>query len=129
MDNRRILSRKVLAFTLFASLCSVVLMLYLFSESFPEALYQFFAAPLANTYFFGNFLSGTIPLMVAGLGVAFAFSSRNFNLGGEGQLYAGAFASTIVELWASESGIGASGAQLLSFAAAMAAGGLLGGFS
>jgi len=75
---------------------SVVLtcaILALFSGNFFAALEQFFIEPFSNRYFFGNLIADTIPLIISGLGVLFAFRSRNFNLGGEGQIYAGALAA------------------------------------
>ncbi|MFI3313716.1 MAG: ABC transporter permease [Eubacteriales bacterium] len=45
-----------------------------------------------------NTLSKTVPLLFAGLSVAFAYKCGLFNIGGEGQLYMGAFVSTVVAL-------------------------------
>lgn len=47
---------------------------------------------------FANTLSKSIPLLFTGLAFAFANKGGIFNIGGEGQLYAGAMASTIVAL-------------------------------
>lgn len=47
---------------------------------------------------FANALSKSIPLLFTGLAVAFANKGGIFNIGGEGQLYAGAMASTVTAL-------------------------------
>ncbi len=43
-------------------------------------------------------LFNAVPLIFTGLAVAFAFRAGLFNIGGEGQLYVGAFACTLVGL-------------------------------
>ena len=85
-----------LAITFAASFAAAVLLLFLFADSFGQALRLFFLSPFGNVYYFGNMLAASVPLMLAGLGVSFAFASRNFNLGGEGQVYAGALAAVAV---------------------------------
>ncbi len=85
-----------LVITLLASFAAAVLLLLLFAEDFPAALRLFFLSPFGNRYAFGNMLAATVPLMLAGLGVSVAFASRNFNLGGEGQVYAGGLATVLV---------------------------------
>ncbi|TXT44019.1 MAG: ABC transporter permease, partial [Spirochaetes bacterium] len=121
---------KNLVITLAAALASTILLLALFATNLAEAAAGFFATPLSNAYFLGNLIAASGPLVVAGLGTAVAFSSKNFNLGGEGQIYAGALAATLV-------GIAIPGTQnpgplsifalrLTAFSAAIAVGGLLG---
>jgi simple sugar transport system permease protein len=73
-----------------------VLLLWALSSSFSEALGLFFAGPFANGYYFGNMLAEVCILVLAGLGASVAFASRNFNLGGEGQVYLGAVATALV---------------------------------
>lgn len=85
-----------LAITLAASFAAAILLLLLFAEDFPTALRLFFLSPFGNTYSFGNMLASAVPLMLGGLGVSVAFASRNFNLGGEGQVYAGGLAAVAV---------------------------------
>ncbi len=80
------------------SLALTCTVLALFSTDFWGALEQFFIAPFSNRYFFGNFLADAVPLAIAGLGVLIAFKSKNFNLGGEGQLYSGALVAGILAL-------------------------------
>jgi len=67
------------------------------------------------------------PLIVAGLGISFAFESHNFNLGGEGQIYAGSLAAVLVAIAMKEQS--AALIWLASFTAAAAAGGALGALS
>lgn len=58
---------------------------------------------LKNSFFDLNGLGYTLfyatPLIFTGLAVAFGFRCGLFNIGGEGQLYMGAMAITIVALW------------------------------
>lgn len=82
--------------------------------------------PIQNRYFFGNMLNESIPLIFGGIAVTIAILSGNFNLGGEGQIYCGAFVSTLSAIAFSESGwIGAVFALTLGMMAA----GVLSGFS
>ena len=87
---------KGLAVTLAASFAAAILLLLAFADDFPAALRFFFLSPFGNSYSFGNMLASTVPLMLAGLGVSVAFASRNFNLGGEGQVYSGGLAAVVV---------------------------------
>ena len=82
-----------LALTLACAFAAAVALLAAFSSSFWDALALFFLGPFKNAYYFGNMLNAAIPLVLCGLGVGIAFSSRNFNLGGEGQVYIGAIAT------------------------------------
>jgi len=45
---------------------------------------------------FSETLKATVPLLLAGLGVAFAFRAGAFNIGAVGQMYLGALAAVIV---------------------------------
>ena len=85
-----------LVFTISAALLSSCLLLLFFSESFFDSFLLFFINPLTNRYYLGNMIAFMAPLIVAGLGIAFAFESHNFNLGGEGQLYSGSLAAVLV---------------------------------
>jgi ABC-type uncharacterized transport system permease subunit len=96
-------------------------------------------APLASTYtqiYDGAFgsrfawsetLTRATPLILTGLAVAVAFRARLYNIGAEGQLYAGALATVAVHGLHASSGIELPTAVLLPamFVAAMLAGGLL----
>lgn len=73
-----------------------------------------------------NTLSKSIPLMFTGLAFAFASKGGMFNIGGEGQLYVGALASTAVAI-----ALGNAPKFIIlpaAILAGMLAGGLLGGF-
>jgi len=120
---------RITVLALGASILCIVVLLALFSNAFVDSLKLFFVVPFANVYFLGNMLSYAVPLMVAGLGAAFAFASHNFNLGGEGQVYAGALVATVVALKAQ--GQGAQNVLTVRLAALFVAGltgGLVGGF-
>lgn len=116
-----------LLITIGATVAAAALLLLLVSESFPEALRLFFVAPLANRYYLGNTIAAMAPLIVAGLGIAISFESRSFNLGGEGQIYAGAFVATIVAVGMVNAP--APLAVAASCGAAILAGGLIGAVS
>jgi len=75
-----------------------ILLIFLISSTPLLTLKVFFTGPFSNRYFFGNMINRAIPLIFAGLGISLAFQSRNFNLGGEGQIYFGALLSTLVYL-------------------------------
>lgn len=144
-----------LALAFGASLAAALLLLFLFSDDFFKALRLFFLSPFGNVYYFGNMVAASVPLMLGGLGIAFAFSARTFNLGGEGQIYSGALAATAiclvlpglsgsgadagsglvtgtgtgVDSGAVISGLGALGVQIVALCAGALTGGVIGGFS
>jgi simple sugar transport system permease protein len=72
-------------------------------------------------------LNVAVPLVFTGLGMAIAFKSSVFNLGGEGQIYVGGLATTVVCL-ALPLANGIIGG-ILGILAAMAAGGVIAGLS
>lgn len=117
---------KIIIFTLTVSVLLTLALLGAFASSFPDAVTAFFVRPLTNRYFFGNLLASAIPLMIAGLGIAFAFSSSNFNLGGEGQIYIGALAAVLA---ARAGGTNPLAIQMLALLAASMTGAVLGGLS
>jgi simple sugar transport system permease protein len=84
-----------MALILVISLALVVALAFLFSKSPGRTLWFFFLGPLQNRYQSGNMLNGAVPLIFGGLGVCIAMKANSFNLGGEGQIYAGAFVSTL----------------------------------
>lgn len=61
-----------------------------------NAITQFFKGPFTNSYFFGNMLASSIPLILTGLAASIAFSASTFNLGLEGQTYFSALAGTFI---------------------------------
>lgn len=58
-----------------------------------EVYMKLFGETLGNTYGIGQVLFKATPLILTGLSVAFAFRAGLFNIGAEGQLTVGAFAS------------------------------------
>jgi simple sugar transport system permease protein len=85
-------------FILALSLILVVVLAFVFSKSPGRTLWFFFLGPLQNRYQFGNMLNGAVPLIFGGLGVCIAMKANSFNLGGEGQIYAGAFVATVTAI-------------------------------
>lgn len=61
-----------------------------------DAIRAFFLSPIINRYYVSNMISNAAALLLSGTGVAIAFSTGAFNLGGEGQAYAGGFAAALV---------------------------------
>ncbi len=93
LDNTgRIFLIPVIAVLLLAALTFVL------SKTPGRTLYFFFFGPFRNVYSFGNMLNSAIPLILGGLGVSIAMKTGNLNLGGEGQIYSGAFAATAAAL-------------------------------
>jgi len=100
VDRKRIAnllsSTTGLALTVGISFAIVVLLILVLSEQPGTAIYYFFVGPFTNAYYFGNMLNQAIPLIFTGLGIAVAFRSSTFNLGGEGQAYSGALVATVI---------------------------------
>jgi len=87
-----------LAITLGISFLIAVILIILLSKQPLTTIFYFFFGPFTNKYYFGNMLNTAIPLVFTGLGIAVAFKSSMFNLGGEGQVYSGALMATVVLL-------------------------------
>jgi ABC-type uncharacterized transport system permease subunit len=85
-----------------------------------EAYYYFLIAPLSSRVGALEVLVTATPLVLAGVAVAFAFSAGYYNIGAEGQLYAGA----IVAAWL---GTMLRGWPTVSAVAIMLLGGFAGG--
>ena len=64
-----------------------------------EAYWQMFKAGFFESYSFSDTLVKATPLILAGLGVAVAFRMRLWNIGAEGQLLLGAWATAGVALF------------------------------
>ncbi len=73
-----------------------IVLIFALSKDPGRTIYYFFVGPFTNRYYLGNLLNSSIPLAFAGLGIAVAFKSSAFNLGGEGQVYSGALVTTAV---------------------------------
>jgi riboflavin transport system permease protein len=116
-----------LALTLLISFALVIALILILSKTPGTTLYYFFIGPFTNNYYLGNMLNVTVPLVFTGLGIAVAFKSSVFNLGGEGQVYAGGLATTLVCL-ALPLANGIIGG-FLAIMAAMVLGGAIAGFS
>ena len=108
------------------ALAALVVLSLLLSKTPGRTLRYFFLGPLQNTYYFGNMINTAIPLIFGGLGVSLAMRSGSFNLGGEGQLYSGAFVATVTALALAQWGL--LGAVLAILLGALT-GGLLAGLS
>lgn len=80
------------------SLFILVILAFLLSNEPLETLKAIFLGPFSNLYFFGNTINSMIPLIFGGLGILIALRCGLMNLGGEGQIYAGALATTMVSL-------------------------------
>lgn len=61
-----------------------------------SAYYQFLIAPLSSQVSLLEVLVKSTPLLLTGAAVAFAFSAGYWNIGAEGQLYAGAMAGAYI---------------------------------
>ena len=85
-----------LIITLVISFIIAIVLIFLLSKEPGKTIYYFFVGPFTNKYYFGNMLNASIPLVFTGLGIAVAFTSSVFNLGGEGQVYSGALTATVV---------------------------------
>jgi simple sugar transport system permease protein len=88
----RVLVIVFIALLVFAALTCIL------SKTPGRTLFFFFFGPFRSVYSFGNMLNSAIPLILGGLGVSIAMQTGNLNLGGEGQIYSGAFAASITAL-------------------------------
>jgi simple sugar transport system permease protein len=114
------------ALILLISLIAVVILVFILSGEPAKTLRYFFLGPLQNLYYFGNMINSSIPLIFGGLAAAIAMQAGNYNLGGEGQIYSGAFITTILALALAP--LGWPGALLALFAGSCFAG-LIAAFS
>lgn len=91
--------RRELAVAVFAVLLALLVsdvLILIYHES-PLKVYQLLiAGTLLNPYGIGQVIFKITPLIFTGLAVAFAFRAGLFNIGGEGQLYAGAFVTALI---------------------------------
>ena len=85
-----------LALTLLLSFALVIGLIFILSRTPGRTIYYFFLGAFTNKYYLGNMLNVAVPLVFTGLGISVAFKSSVFNLGGEGQIYAGGLAATAV---------------------------------
>jgi simple sugar transport system permease protein len=87
------------------ALLILVMLACILSKTPGKTLFYFFIGPFRNVYSFGNMLNSATPLILGGLGVSIAMQTGNLNIGGEGQLYSGAFIATIAALSLSQFGV------------------------
>jgi ABC-type uncharacterized transport system permease subunit len=116
-----------LAITLGISFVIAIALMFLLSRQPLVTIYYFFIGPLTNKYYLGNMLNTAVPLIFTGLGIAVAFKSSVFNLGGEGQVYSGALAATAICLALPQANGYLGG--LMASAGALATGAVLAGLS
>jgi len=129
--DKKSLPRGVATGSILALLAAVLLstiLIALTADNPGDALKSFFITPWTSLYFLGNMLDRSGLLIVTGLGIALAFKGGTFNLGGEGQVYAGGLAAVFVLLHAPES-LAPAVTILVALAASLAAGGILGAVS
>ena len=105
-----------------------ILLILLYSPNPGKAVIAFFIGPWSSRWFLGNTLDGIALLLTASLGAAMAFRGGACNLGGEGQIYIGGFAASVV-LLAGQGALPAAMMLLLAAAAAMGIGAIMGSFS
>lgn len=84
------------------ALAVLVLLVFFLSETPFKTLYFFFIGPFRNVYSFGNMLNAAMPLIFGALGITIAMKAGSFNLGGEGQIYFGAFTAAAAALYLSK---------------------------
>lgn len=90
-----------LIYSLFAIILALLIgaiLIWLSDYDVLKAYYNFWNGAFGNTYNLSQSLLKTIPLIFTGLAVAIGFKTGLFNIGGEGQLYWGAFATAITAL-------------------------------
>jgi simple sugar transport system permease protein len=108
------------------SLFILLFLIFILSDTPVRTLYFFFIGPFRNLYSFGNMLNASIPFIFGALGIIIAMKTGNLNLGGEGQVYLGAFVTNITALALSQFNfIGA----IIAILAGTAASGILSAFS
>lgn len=87
------------------------------------AYHDIFASTLGNTRGFAEVLRKSIPLLLAGVGLVLAFRAQFWNIGAEGQIFAGAIAASAVALFVP---LGAPWLLILMFIAGFLGGALWG---
>jgi len=100
------------------SLLALVLLIFFLSDTPVKTLYFFFIGPFRNVFSFGNMINAALPLVFGALGVTVAMKAGHLNLGGEGQVYLGAFTTTAAALLFAKTGIAHLGVIGIFLAAA-----------
>ena len=81
-------------FAVIAALALCSLLIAWAGASVPTAYLLLFKGAFGSAFAINETLTRSIPLILTGLAVAVAFRAKFYNIGGEGQLYAGALAAT-----------------------------------
>jgi len=102
------------------SLVLIVLLVLILSDTPLKTLFFFFIGPFMSVFSIGNMLNSVTPLIFGGLAVTIAMKAGHLNLGGEGQIYFGAFVTTITAI--SLSSFGAFGAVIAVLTGSLCAG-------
>ncbi|MCL2264462.1 MAG: ABC transporter permease [Treponema sp.] len=80
------------------SILLLILLIFILSDTPFRTLYFFFFGPFRNVLSFGNMLNASVPLIFGALGIIIAMKAGSLNLGGEGQVYLGAFVTCAAAL-------------------------------
>lgn len=86
---------KYISIIFITTLSLITILSFIFSKTPIDTIHYFLFGPFQNKFVFGNMLNDATTLIIAALGISIVFHIGFFNLGGEGQIYFGAFLSTI----------------------------------
>jgi len=84
------------------SILLIIILVCMLSKTPSDTLYYFFIGPFSSIFHFGNMLNSSVPVIVGALGIIIAMKAGSLNLGGEGQVYLGAFVSAVIALHLSQ---------------------------
>jgi len=82
----------------FIALVILILLIFILSDSPFRTFFFFFTGPFRNIFSLSNMLNASVPLILGASGVIIAMKSGSLNLGGEGQVYLGAFITAAIAL-------------------------------
>ena len=86
-------------FAVITAFIVAVITIVIFSDDPLKTMGFYFLGPFSNKFLFFNMIESTIPLIFTGLGMCIAFKSGVINLGGEGQIFAGAMMAVMLGVW------------------------------
>jgi len=98
----------------------IIFLIFIFSDTPFNTIYFYFIGPFRNIFNIGNMINASIPYIFGALGIIIAYKAGSLNLGGEGQIYLGAFITLVLSLLFSE--IGIVGAFLAAVIGALSSG-------